>query len=115
MGRSLLAVVLGYALMSISSRMLFVVWRNPPSSVSFVCGTAFAFGAGYLAATVARRMEMAHAIVLALLLLLPTDIIAILLSSGQPLAYMIVLALAQIAAILAGAGVRARRARKLRA
>lgn len=114
MGRSLFAVVLGYALLSISSRLLFMVWRNPGPSVTFVYGTAFAFGTGYVVALVARRMEVAHAVALAALLV-PTDIIAILFASGQPLIYVIALAAAQIVAILAGAGIRARQARSARA
>lgn len=110
MGRSLLTVALGFMLMLLSPRLLFLVTRQPGESTSVIYEAAYAFAIGYLVGWLGRRAEMAHAVVVALLLV-PVDIIAILLASGRPLSYLIVLALSQIVALLAGAGVRARQAR----
>lgn len=113
MGRSLLTVALGFILMLLSPRFLFLVTHQPGQGVSLVYAAAYGFAIGYLVAWLGRPAEMAHAIVVALLLV-PVDIIAILLAAGQPLSYLIALALAQISAILVGAGVRARQVRNAR-
>ena len=110
MGRSLLAVALGYVLISLAPRLLFLASRNPGSAVSLVYEAGCAFATGYLVALVARRAELVHAIVLGVLLL-PTDVLAILFAAGQSIAYLIGLVVVQIAALIAGAAVKARRAK----
>ncbi|HEV2494290.1 MAG TPA: hypothetical protein VG204_14590 [Terriglobia bacterium] len=113
MVRSLLAVGLGFVLMSLAPRLLFLIAHDPSDAVRLVYGACCGFVVGYLVALLARRLEITHASVL-VVLLLPTDLIAFLLASGQPLAYLIGLAVAQIVAILAGAAVRASQARNAR-
>ena len=74
--RSIAAVIAGYLIFGISAGLLFrVAQRDPhsPAPVTFmilstVYGLVFACLGGYVAARIAQRLELLHAVVLALLM-----------------------------------------------
>ena len=74
--RSIVAVVIGYALFAVTSFALFrVTGHDPhaPASVAFMLvtvveGIVFASAGGYIAAWIAGRKPVAHAVAVALLL-----------------------------------------------
>ena len=103
--------------MAISVRVLFGLgFGNLEDSGSLlaklVFGTMFAAVAGYVTALIARRFEMAHAGVLAAIMLL-LGIISVLLST-EPLWYRIADAAAEVLAILVGGYARVWQMRKAR-
>jgi len=103
--------------MAISVRALFRLGfgslEDPGSLVAkLVFGIVFAAVAGYVVALIARRFEMAHAAVLAVIVLL-LGIISILLST-EPLWYRIADAAAEVLAVLLGGYARAWQVRKAR-
>jgi hypothetical protein len=73
MGRSLLAVIAGYAVMAAAIMILFALWFRDPTTVpsqgfmlfSLGYGFIFAVLGGYLTALLARRAEMKHTLALA--------------------------------------------------
>ena len=117
MARSLLAVVAGYCVLAISVRVLLGLGLGGAESAGslvfkLVYGTSFAAVAGYLTALIARRFEMAHAGVLAAIMVM-MGLISVLLSA-EPLWYRITDATVEVLAILLGGYVRAWQLRKAR-
>jgi hypothetical protein len=115
--RSLLAIVAGYCVMAVSVRVLFTLgFGGLEDSGSLLAkllyGTVFAALAGYVVALIARRFEIAHAAVLAAIMLL-LGVISILLSV-EPLWYRITDAAMEVLAILLGGYARVWQVRKAR-
>lgn len=114
--RSLFAVVAGYCVMAISVRVLFALGLGGLEdagslAAKLLFGTVFAIVAGYVTALIARRFEMAHAAVLAAILLF-MGIISVLLST-EPLWYRVTDAAVEVLAVLAGGYARVWQMRKV--
>lgn len=114
--RSVLAVVAGYAAMAIAVMLLFVIVLYSPEhqpGVAFMLGAiAFAFLAailgGFVAALVARRAPMRHALGLAGLCVSMWIVSAIGSSGKEPLWFQVCNLVVMLAGVLAGGYLRAR-------
>ena len=116
MGRSILAVIAGYAVMAIAVMALFAIWfrgqvpTEAPSSEFMLFSIAYAFVfavlGGYITALIARRSEMKHVLVLAAFGLL-MGIVSMITAAGQePLWYQITNMVVMMAAVILGGYLR---------
>ncbi len=87
--RSMLAIILGFAVFSLSSRLFLLLTgidlHNPPNFFLMIIGVlysaAVAFGAGYLAGRIAGQKAIVHAFSISVLLLFGVGM-SMILSSG---------------------------------
>jgi hypothetical protein len=116
MGRSVLAVVVGYLVMAIAVVALFAVWFREPNAVPsrgsmlFSLSYGFLFGVvgGYVTALIARRSEVRHAIALAGLLAIRGAVPLIASAGQEPLWYQVATILVMVFAVMLGGYLRAR-------
>jgi|SRR5688572_12970600 len=114
--RSAAAVLSGLLVFSIASMVFIQVSGNPPdrwpgaraAAIAIVYGAVFAFIAGYLAARLAPRKPMAHAVAFAALLLAVAAASYSIQAEGASMWSLIATAVVSVPAALVGGLVRSK-------
>ncbi|EDX84260.1 hypothetical protein S7335_1957 [Synechococcus sp. PCC 7335] len=113
---TVLALLIGYLTLSISTALLYSTWMSiaivsgetqgiPAQSIAIagICGLGFATLSGYLVGLVARRAPVAHAAVFSLMLIVTWGLSTFLAESKEPLLISILnIAIALVGAMTGG-------------
>lgn len=113
---TLLSLIVGYLTISMSTALLYAAWLSgagnaiTPQFLAFasICGLGFAALGGWLAALVAQRAPITHAIALSLMLSIISSIYLFTHKTSEPLTLSLLNLAIQISGVLTGGWLRLR-------